>query len=251
MNAVVSRRIFVSSVASGLPLLAGVASGAMPPAPQHDHEHPLTEGLDLTFDHIVKEVAAVFNRGEARGFTGEDARAVAAQLRAAAVRSTELRLDRPVKNAVSDLIRRRGRDAVLQTPVDPADVAAQLQRYGIKADRRRVATPALDPAARKRVIDSLLGSGITGVFVQAAGTFENIAAALDIEGGGARRVQYDPTTRFIFCAQIAMQIAIIEAQAAAVCMLAGTYWDPALQSLCATLQVSVMVQYAMYLTFCP
>jgi hypothetical protein len=255
MNAVVSRRIFVGSVASGFPLLAGVAHRAMAGPARQAHEHSLaTEGTDLTFDHIVKEVAAILNRAEARGFNGEDARAVAAQLRAAAVRSTELRLDPPVKHAVSDLIRQRGRDAVLQLEIDRADVAAQLKRYGIKADEHRVATPTLDRARRERVIDGLLTGGITGVFVQAAGTFENLAAALDIsEGGrsGVRRVQYDPTMRFIFCAQLLVQIAMIETQAAVVCMLSATYLDPGLQSICAALQASVAAQYSMYFMFCP
>jgi hypothetical protein len=256
MNAVVSRRIFVGSVASGLPLLAGVAHGRMEaPASGQAHDHPIVaDGVDLTFDHIVKEVAAIINRGQARGFAGEDARAIAAQLRAAAVRSTQLRLDTPVQDAVSDLIRQRGRDAVLQFEVDRGDVAAHLRRYGISADGRRPETNTLDAATRERVIDGLVTGGITGVFAHAAVTFEDVAAALDAKDGrstGVRRVQYDPTTRFVFCAQLLMQITVLEAQAAVVCMLSATYPDAGLLYMCAALQASLAGMYGMYFLFCP
>jgi len=255
MNAVVSRRIFVGSVASGLPLLAGVAHGGIAASARGQaHDHAVAaDGIDLTFEHIVKEVAAIINRGQARGFSGEDARAMAAQLRAAAVRSTQLRLDAPVQHGVNDLIRQRGRDAVLQLEMDRADVAAHLKRYGIRADNRRPDPPTLDVAARERVIDSLVAGGMTGVFGNAAGTFDNIAAALDTNGArslGARRVQYDPTTRFIFCAQVVLQISVLEAQAAVVCLLAATYLDSGLLSACAALQATVGGMYGMYFMFC-
>jgi hypothetical protein len=92
------------------------------------------------------------------------------------------------------------------------------------------------------------------VFGHGAVTFEKGAAALDAHDSrstGLRRVQYDPTTRFIFCAQLLTQISVLEAQAAVVCMLGATYLDPGLLSACAALQVSVGGMYGMYFMFCP
>jgi hypothetical protein len=256
MNAVVSRRVFVGSVASGLPLLANATHGVIAASPggqAHDHEVATAAG-DPIFDHIVKEMAAILKRGQGRGFTGEDARAVAAQLRTARLRGTELGIDAPMQNGLRDLIHRRGREAALQLQTDNAEIAARLKAYGINVDERRFDVKTLDPETRARAIDGLLSGGITGMFVHAASVFENMAAALDANEGGTfrlRRVQWDPTTRFIYCATLGAQIQMIEAQASVVCALGYLLFDAGLLSACSALTALLISYYALYFSLCP
>src|SRR5262245_50737064 len=144
MNAAVNRRRFVASLA-GLPVLAGAAYGSASAWPvEHAHDQQAGAGVDAVLDHVVREVAAIHNRGQSRGFTGEDARAIAAQLRTAAVRGTQIGIDAPAKSALDTLIRVRGRDAVLSLDIDKGRTKAMLSGYGIQADDRWFAARALD-----------------------------------------------------------------------------------------------------------
>src|SRR5262245_15198551 len=106
MNAIVNRRTFVRSVAAGMPVLAGTTYGlavASPSNPEHDRDG--SGDFDPVFDHVVREIASVIDRARERGFAGEDARAIAAQLRFAVVRGAQMGIDGAARKAVRSLIR--------------------------------------------------------------------------------------------------------------------------------------------------
>src|SRR5512143_3027504 len=155
MNGEVNRRGFVALVAAGLPVVAGTAYGLAADS-QADQAHGTALGAgDPVFEHVVREIAAIHQRGQLRGVTGEDARATAAQLRTAAVRGTQTRIDAAARKALHSLIRSRGRDAVLRFNTDAEQVTAQLKQYGIEADTRRFALTPPDTDTRLAALDAL------------------------------------------------------------------------------------------------
>src|SRR5262245_12808699 len=154
MNADVSRRVFVGSVATGIPLLAGAVYGARSgSAVAQGHDHGAAGGPDPIFDHTLTELAAVHNRVQGRGAKAEDARSIAAQFRTAAAYGLVIGIDASSKRAVNDLVRSKGRDVVLYTEVDRAAVKARLKKYGVQLDNRLPNQVALDYNARNNALN--------------------------------------------------------------------------------------------------
>src|SRR6185436_9157624 len=173
MSTEVSRRVLVGSFAAGLPVLAGALglAAASPRNATHHHFAPSADS-DPLFDQIVRELAAVLERGQRRGLTGEDARAIAAQLRVAVAGGKQTGIDAAAKNGVEALIRSRGRKAVLSLELDAKKANDQLSRYGIAAHHGWLDSRAADDATRNAAIDALRQDGVTGAFSHAAGVLE-------------------------------------------------------------------------------
>ena len=252
MNAEVNRRTFVASVAAGLPVLAAAAAGRSMPA-GHGHDHPAAAAdPDAVIDHVVRELAVIHNRGKQRGFTGEDARAIAAQLRTASVRSAQIGVDTSATKGVQELVRTRGRDAVLSLEIDTVMMKERLKRYGIEVDERWLDARAfdarpLDDTARHEALEALVNGGVTGVLTHAAGIFENIGTALDHVGAGVRRVQFDPAW-YAFCWGLLIEVQILMLNAGAVC--AATPMYPDLDVACPALEATLSAYFAIYYAYC-
>lgn len=253
MNAEVNRRGFVALVAAGLPVVAGAAYGLAAASPaEHGHGGSIGgDGGDPVFEHVLREVAAIHNRGQRRGFTGEDARAIAAQLRTAAVRGTQTGIDATATKGLQRLIRSRGREAVLRIETDGAKVRSALQRYGIEVDSRRFAVSAGSAEIRAKALETLISGGVTGVLSDTAVTLEKISATLDQADhrvARVRRVQSDPSFFSSFCWQLLLEIQIVGAQAAPLCEASAYY--PDLEIACASIQATLSVMYSMYWAYC-
>jgi hypothetical protein len=201
-------------------------------------------------DHVVRELAVIHNRGKARGFTGEDARAIAAQLRMAAVRGGQMGLDAAATSGVQRLIRSRGRDAVLAIDIDRAKMKAQLERVGIEVDDRWFAAGLPDPATRRKAIDVLISGGVTDVLTHAARAFDKMGSVLDAHAGAVarvRRVQSDPEWWSI-CPQLVSEIAMLWGQAVPICEASEIV--PGLDVVCAAIYEMLSTYYALYWSYC-
>ena len=250
MNAAVNRRVFVASVAAGLPALAGAAYGR-PALVGRGHDH-VTAGADAdaVLDHVVRELAVIHNRGKARGFSGEDARAIAAQLRTAAVRSGQVGIDAAATSGVQRLIRSRGRDAVLAIDIDRARMKAQLERYSIEVDDRWFAAGLPDHAMRRKALDILIGGGVTDVLTHATRVFDKLGSVLDAHAGAVtrvRRVQSDPSW-WAICSQLAGEIAMLWGQAIPICEASEIV--PGLDIVCAAIYETLATYYVLYWSYC-
>jgi hypothetical protein len=251
MNAVVGRRIFVGSVAAGLPLIAGAVHGVRAQAAAgQDHDHTANGSSDAVFDQIVREMAIVHARIRSRGARGEDARAIAAQLRTAIVHTQQRGIDAPAKKALADLVRTRGRDAVLYLEIDKPNAKARLKQYGIQADDRWFDTTGVDYATRNRVLDEFLAGGLAGALARSADVFERLGAEIDRRGGEVRRasLQLDPDFLVGFCAQLQNEIFRLGMDAAFVC--AASYFFPPLASVCAMIEAAIGVDSLVYIVLC-
>jgi hypothetical protein len=252
MNAEVNRRVFVASVAAGLPALASAAHGrGASSGGGHGHAAAAADA-DAVLDHVVRELAVIHNRGKQRAFTGEDARAIAAQLRTAAVRSGQIGIDATAKKGVQHLIRSRGRNAVQSMGIDTGKMKARLKPYGIDVDERWLdargleARP-LDDKARHEAIEALVDGGISGVLMHAAGMFENIGNSLDGVAAGVRRVQLDPAW-YSFCWGLLVEIQMLIATAGAVCGAASLY--PDLDVACGTMEAALSAYLGIFYAYC-
>jgi len=251
MNTAVNRRVFVGSVAAGLPVLAGAAYGlaATPPARAHDHATAEAQA-DAVFDHVVREIAAIHNRGTERGFTGEDARAIAAQLRTAAVRGAQIDLDGMARAGVEQLIRRRGRNAVQAIDFDRARATAQLKRYGIAVDDRWFAAGLPDDAMRTKALEELINGGVTEVLARSARVFDKMGSVLDARAGAVARVRHaqgDPVW-WSFCWGLLTEIMMLAAQLGPICEASGSV--PGLDVVCPALEAALSAYYGIYYAYC-
>jgi hypothetical protein len=190
MRAVVGRRVFVGSVAAGLPLIMG--AGARPLAQSGAagaaHSHPGLAGADPLQEHLIREMARVYNRMR-RGPTGEDARAFAMHLRTLAVHGRQHDLDTQLRAAAAEAISKEGRDIFLQREPDAGAMRAELERYGFSLDERtRHVTLPHDPRRRNIAVDTLLNEGVTGTWDRLAAFLEQAAPAIDRRNGSIVRV---------------------------------------------------------------
>ncbi|HEY1304183.1 MAG TPA: hypothetical protein VGF24_11570 [Vicinamibacterales bacterium] len=244
MNANVNRRMFVRSVAAGVPVLAGTAYGLAVASPsKHEHDREGSGDFDPVFDHVVREIASVIDLARQRGFAGEDARAVAAQLRFAIVRGAQIGIDGVAKKALRSLTR-SPHGPSLTLDVDTARVKAQLKRYGMEVDDRWFRSARRDDAARRKALDVLANDGVTGVLSHAAGILETMGTSIDRVQGPVRRVQIDS----FVCWPLLAEIEVIAVEAAAVCAVSSV--EPGLDVACATMQATVSALLAIYYAFC-
>ena len=250
MNAAVNRRVFVASVAAGIPTLAGAAYG-LPALTHGGRDHAATDGkADAMLDHVVRELAVIHRRRKQRGFTGEDARAIAAQLRAAAVRGAQIDIDGAAKRGVQQLIRSRGRDAVLAIEIDTAAVRATMKRYRIEIDDRWPARRTVDHATRVKALEAVISGGVTEVLSHSARVFEQIGSAVDARRGSVARVRHaqsDPEM-WSLCSQLLGEIGMLLGQAGPICEASAIVQG--LDIVCTAIMQALWVYWAVYLSYC-
>jgi hypothetical protein len=248
MNAEVNRRVFVGSMAAGLPFLAGATTQLAAQSGGAAHVHPSSNvAKDPMFDHALRQMAGILNRTKARGLTGEDARAIAAHLQTLVVYGNQINIDAPAKKALRELVRRRGRDATLYLQIDRLKSRNHLKEYGVDADERWFDTDKADYETRALAFDDLMQSGVTGLLAHTGTTFELIAAELDRRGGqlaNIRRVQDDWTIGF--CQQLQREISRLSMDAAFVC--GASVFFAMLTPVCGAIEIAIGVQlaYAFY-----
>jgi hypothetical protein len=253
MNGTVSRRVFVGSVAAGIPLVVGGArsSFAQTPATQ-GHTHPATDGSpDAMFEHAARQLAAIAERVQRRGASAEDARLAAAHLGALAVYGQQSGIDAHAKQAVRDLVRAKGREAVLAQEIDKPRARACLKRFGVNADECWLEPNKADYETRMKALEDLSHAGVTGLFTRLASTFEQLGSTLASRGDGTahiRLAQDDAAWKAGFCAQLSREIQRLEAEAAIVCGVAWFYI--ALEAVCAMVTIAVGIQMAVFVAYC-
>ena len=168
MNSVVNRRVFVGTVAAGLPLLV---TGGAATAAQRGSARTVDIGADALERELVRQIRE--NVGGMRGLRrGESARRLAATLRFAAADFARQGVDARVKNLLEAAVRQDGEEAFLLRQVDPA---AELRAFGIT----RVPVQVADYAARKRAVREILANGVTPTILAIADQFDGVSRDFD------------------------------------------------------------------------
>jgi hypothetical protein len=255
MKSVVGRRVFVGSVAAGLPLIVG--AGARPLAQSGTagaaHAHPALAAADPLQEHLLHQMARVHNRMR-QGPTGEDARAFAMHLRTLAVYGRQHDLDTHLRAAAGEAIRAEGRDVFLLREPDAGAMRAELERYGFQLDdRTRHLTLPHDLRRRSAAIDTLLNEGVTPTWDRLAAIFEQAAPAIDRRNGSIVRVglvRQDADYWVAFCKSLWAHYQEAQLLATAGCVFmaipfVGVIFSPA----CAALQGGAAVTLLMYVMY--
>ena len=253
MNGTVSRRLFVGSVAAGIPLVVGGARGAFAQSPtSQGPTHSAADGSpDAMFEHTARQLAAIAERVKRRGATAEDARLAAAHLGALAVYGQQAGVDAQAKRAVVDLVRSKGREAVLAQEIDKPRARACLKHYGVNADERWLDSHSAEPDARVRALDDLSQAGVTGLFARLSSTFDQIGSTLAPHNAGAAHIRFaqsDEAWKDGFCQQLGKEIQRLEAEATIVCGLAWFYIS--LEAVCAVTMIALGIQMSVYVAYC-
>jgi hypothetical protein len=251
MNETVSRRVFVGSVAAGLPLMVSNSSGSITALPADTgHRHVADQEPDVMFDHTIRRMAAITNKLRVHGAAPEDVRLAAAHLGTLAIYTQQSGLDVRVAIAMRDLARAQSDGQALELDIDRSRMRAALKRYGVDFDERSFNIPRPDAKAQERAIDALFSQGLTGMFTRNASMMERAAVALDRRRGGAtgiRLVQLDDW-RLQVCPQLMNDIVRLSAEAAAAC--AATIFIPQIDAACVMAEMSLLVMLQIYAALC-
>lgn len=215
MSVEVGRRVFVGSVAVGLPLLAG--GGATLAFAQRRNGAPKTK--DPVFDQLLADMKGSV-RNLSKASSGEHTRRLASSLRLLAAWGASQQYDARVKDTIRSVIAREGRQALLRRNVDRAMFRAEASDLGIDV-RSNVPLPepaVVDDATRQKIVDDLLTNGVTARWRQVADTLDAAATALDrraaMQAGGATLVvQTDPS----ICRMIGQELYYLNLQMAFWC----------------------------------
>ena len=263
MKPEVGRRMFVGTVATGLPLMAGTGVGLLaqargPGTAETPHDHVTgTEERDPILEHIAREIAVVHNRAQARGHvTGEDARILAAHFRTLGAYSRRSGLDDKVKERGRQIVREKGRDALLYPVQDEAKMRSELKQHGMNMDRRFFDLFRMpDHAQRERAVDRVLRDGASPVFSELGAALERAAGRLDQDyvrlvraGGGGQDAAYWEG----YCNELSYQVAQAAALAAAACgpTFAGVILAAIFGPTCAATSGGLAVLSAVYFYRC-
>jgi hypothetical protein len=223
MSVEVGRRVFVGSMAAGLPLLAG--GGATLAFAQRQ------SGAARIQDPVVDQLLADMKgavRSLSKAGSGEHTRRLASSLRVLAAWGSSRQLDARVKDTIQGVIGREGRQALLRRNVDRMMFRAEARVLGFDAQSNvPVSEPAvIDDATRQKIVDDLLTNGVTGRWRQLADTLDAAASALDrqaaLRAGGATLVaQVDPS----ICRMINQELSYLNIQMVFWCA-PWFYWVP-------------------------
>src|SRR5262247_1644700 len=100
MERTVSRRIFVGSVAAGIPLVAGSAAHSLASSSTGQPHLHRVGTTDSVFEHATTQLAALVNKVRRGGATAEDARVAAAHFSTLAVYGEYAGIDTQTSRAV-------------------------------------------------------------------------------------------------------------------------------------------------------
>jgi hypothetical protein len=200
MDTQVNRRAFVGTIAAGLPLLGGVAVGAV-----QRGGAATRVGADAVEAELLRQIRENVKsmQGPRRG---ESARGLAATLRLAAADFRQKGVDAQVKTLLRASLRREGEEAFLLKEIDGAILAAELKELGIA--RLPVVLP--DYAARRQAVRQILAEGATPGILAAADALERVSKDLDnypIVPVSMRQ-----------CPDLKLQIALVEVMMIAACL---------------------------------
>jgi hypothetical protein len=176
MSVEVDRRVFVGSVAAGLPLLVGGATQlafAQRPGRSALARDPVASQLATEMKRAV--------RGLSKAPSGEHVRQLASALRVLSKWGVSKQIDARVKETLRGVIAREGRGALFARDVDPAMFKEEAREFGFDGTSivpLRV-PPSVDYTARKRIVDDLLANGVTAHWKTLADTLESAATSLD------------------------------------------------------------------------
>ena len=223
MSVDVGRRVFVGSMAAGLPLLAG--GGASLAFAQK--QNAATRIQDPVFDQLLTDMKGAV-RGLSQAGSGEQARRLASSLRVLAAWGASKQFDSRVKETLRGVVKREGRDALLRRNVDPAMFKAEARAFGFDGTSA-VPLPAprlVDLATRQRVVDDLLANGVTPRWRAVAATLDDAARSLDriasARSAGVTLVaQVDPSV----CRMIQQELSYLNIQMVFWCA-PWFYWVP-------------------------
>ena len=248
----VSRRVFVGSVAAGIPLVAGTAGYALANSSTgQPHIHRGDGSADAVFEHATKQLAAIVNRVRRNGATAEDARLAAVLCTTLAVYGRQTGIDAQTRKAVRALTHSKGRDEIVDLEIDIRRVQAVSKKYGVDVDQRWLPTYTIDRGIRAQVFDDLSRDGVTNTLASLAATFERVAGELERRGGrlsGIRLIQTDDSWRIAFCSQLWLNVSVQSAHAAMLC--AAMLFMPGMESQCAFAQMAVLYFAAIYNAMC-
>ena len=255
MESVVGRRVFVGSVVAGLPLLAGAGVRAFAQAgAAAPHSHPAAAaGADPVLDHLVRQIAAAHNAARARRPRGEDARAVASQLKTLAVYAKQIDLDARVRAGVRDLVAVHGRDAVMYHEVELVARQASLERFGFRVEARALNYPVhADHTARAAALDALLADGLSPMWQRMARTLDQIAPEIDRRGAPvvAVRARQDVIWYGAFCDSLWADYERAQLMAAPICWASTMPLGSFLIPTCVALEGGAMALLFIYLFYC-
>jgi hypothetical protein len=246
MNPGMKRRVFIGSVAAGMPLLAGGALVAESAVPGAQHLHASDAG-DPVFEQLLREMATVHNRARS-GPRGEDARALAAQLRLVAVLGKTKELDDQIRRGISDLVARHGRDQVVHLPPDRPHMQQQLQQYGAEVDERAFTAPfAPDDATLSAGLAILEREGLTPTLERVAARLERLAPEFDERASPVVRVQ-DANYWQGYCSSIWGSYTEAQSFAGPICVVAKYVWF--VEYGCAAAQLAALVLFFDWLWYC-
>jgi hypothetical protein len=252
MERTISRRVFVGSVAVGLPLVVDTAGDALAHSSTgQPHIHRVDGTADAMFEHATRQLAASVNSVRRQGARADDARLAAVHFSTLAVYGQQVSIDAQTRKAVRDLVHSKGRDTVLDLEIDRRRVVTQLKAYGVDIDERWLPAYTTDRGLRAYAFDDLSRNGVTGTWSRAAAKLEHIAAELDRRGShlsGIRLVQSDDSWRIEFCGQLWLNVSVQSAHAAMLC--AAMIFMPGMESQCAFAQMSLIYFLAIYNAMC-
>lgn len=223
MKSEVGRRVFIGSMAAGVPALAGWKAGAFAQSagvPPHDHAGA---GGDALVEYIARQIATIHNAARS-GPRGEHALALAAHLRLLSVYARQVDMDGHLREAIRSRIDREGRNAVLYAEPDPEQRRALMQRYGFRPDPRLEQYP-VNPThtMREAALESLLRDGITPVFDRIATLAELVARPLDRARASIVTIQDDRDWWAGYCTELWNQYQTAQMLATPFCW-AAAYW---------------------------
>jgi hypothetical protein len=194
MSLEVGRRVFVGSVAAGLPFIGG-------PGAQLAWAQLGNAGAtqDPIFNQLLADMKGAV-RALSKSNSAEQTRRLASSLRLLSVWGTTNRIDTQVKETLRAAVTREGRDALLRREVDQAMFRAESRQFGF--DGTSVvplpAIPVVDYATKQRFVDDLVANGVTAHWSALADILEVAATSLDrraaLRSGNATLVaQTDPS----------------------------------------------------------
>lgn len=223
MSVEVGRRMFVGSMAAGLPLLAG--GGATLAFAQK--QNGATRIQDPVFDQLLADMKGAV-RGLSQAGSGEHARRLASSLRVLAAWGASKQFDSRVKETLRAVVKREGRDALLRRSVDPAMFKTEARKFGFDGTSA-VPLPVPQPvdfATRQRVVDDLLANGVTPRWRAVAATLDHAARSLDRiasarSAGVTLAAQVDPS----ICRMIQQELSYLSIQMVFWCA-PWFYWVP-------------------------
>lgn len=210
MSLEVGRRVFVGTLAAGIPVLAGVgverawAQRGKPAAAPPD---PVLRQLQADMKRAVHRLS--------KAPSGENVRQLSSSLRLLAAWGASAQIDQRIKDSLRGAIAREGREALLARPVDPDRLRNEARAFGFDGSSSIVVPDLMpqDDRLRRRVLDDMLADGVTARWRQLADTLDAVAVEVDkrvsaAQGGIMLAAQGNPAT----CGQISQQLFYLSAQ---------------------------------------